>query len=137
VLSVCGSVTPAEQALLQLILNRIDDDHIYLTTIEQQMEALFAPFANQLDIVDSIPGIDKLTAMTVLSEISEMPQNNFPTFGHLCSWAGLTPRNDESAGKIKYRKIMPGNSHDLAVLDDHLRPHSGAACAVNELSVFD
>ena len=115
-LSVCGSVTPAEQSLLQLILKRIDDDHIYLTTIEQQMEALFAPFANELDIVDSIPGIDKLTAMTVLSEISAVPQDNFPTFGHLCSWAGLTPRNDESAGKIKSRKIMPGNQYIKTIL---------------------
>ena len=115
-LSVCGSVTPAEQSLLQLILKRIDDDNIYLTTIEQQMEELFAPFANQLDIVDSIPGIDKLTAMTVLSEISAVPQDNFPTFGHLCSWAGLTPRNDESAGKVKSRKIMPGNQYIKTIL---------------------
>ena len=115
-LSVCGSVTPAEQSLLQLILKRIDDDYIYLTTIEQQMEELFAPFANKLDIVDSIPGIDKLTAMTVLSEISAVPQDNFPTFGHLCSWAGLTPRNDESAGKVKSRKIMPGNQYIKTIL---------------------
>ena len=115
-LSVCGSVTPAEQSLLQLILKRIDDDNVYLTTIEQQMEELFAPFANQIDIVDSIPGIDKLTAMTVLSEISAVPQGAFPSFGHLCSWAGLTPRNDESAGKVKSRKIMPGNQYIKTIL---------------------
>ena len=80
------------------------------------MEELFAPFANEIDIVDSIPGIDTLTAMTVLSEISTAPQNSFQTFGHLCSWAGLTPRNDESAGKIKSRKIMPGNQYIKTIL---------------------
>ena len=54
--------------------------------------------------------------MTVLSEISAVPQGNFPTFGHLCSWAGLTPRNDESAGKVKSRKIMPGNQYIKTIL---------------------
>ena len=115
-IAVCGSVTPAEQMLLQLLLKRIDDDNNYLTIVEQQMEELFAPFANEIDIVDSIPGIDTLTAMTVLSEISTAPQNSFQTFGHLCSWAGLTPRNDESAGKIKSRKIMPGNQYIKTIL---------------------
>ena len=115
-LAVCGSVTTAEQQLLQFILKRIDDDNAYLATIEQQMEVLFSPFANQIDIVDSIPGIDKLTAMTVLAEISAAPQDSFSTFGHLCSWAGLTPRNDESAGKLKSRKIMPGNQYIKTIL---------------------
>lgn len=114
--AVCGSVTPAEQMLLQILLQRIDDDNAYLATVELQMEELFAPFSNEIDIVDSIPGIDKLTAMTVLSEISTAPQNSFQTFGHLCSWAGLTPRNDESAGKIKSRKIMPGNQYIKTIL---------------------
>ena len=114
--AVCGSVTTAEQSLLQLLLKRIDDDYAYLTTVEQQMEELFAPFASAIDIVDSIPGIDKITAMTVLSEIGAAPKDSFQTAGHLCSWAGLTPRNDESAGKVKSRKIMPGNQYIKTIL---------------------
>ena len=114
--AVCGAITPAEQILLQLLLRRIEDDEEYLRNVEQQMEELFAPFTNQIDIVDSIPGIDKLTAMTVLSEISAVPQDSFPSFGHLCSWAGLTPRNDESAGKVKSRKILPGNQYIKTIL---------------------
>ena len=54
--------------------------------------------------------------MTVLSESTAVPQDNFPTFGHLCSWAGLTPRNDESAGKVKSRKIMLGNQYIKTIL---------------------
>ena len=99
-----------------MLLRRIDDDEDYLRAVEQQMEELFSTFASEIDIVDSIPGIDKLTAMTVLAEISAAPQNSFQTFGHLFSWAGLTPRNDESAGKIKSQKIMPGNQYIKSIL---------------------
>ena len=114
--AVCGSVSAPEQKHLQILLRRIDDDNAYLSEVEQEMQALFAPFANEVDIVDSIPGIDKLTAMTVLAEISVVPKDSFPTAGHLCSWAGLTPRNDESAGKIKSRRILPGNQYIKSIL---------------------
>jgi transposase len=114
--AVCGTITLAEQNLLQLLLRRIDDDEAYLAAVEQQMCDLFSPYSKELDIVDSIPGIDKLTAMTVLAEISAAPQNSFATSAHLCSWAGLTPRNDESAGKLKSRKILPGNHYIKSIL---------------------
>lgn len=114
--AVCGTITPPEQILLQLYLDRIADDEAYLHSVELQMEALFTPFSCELDIVDSIPGINRITAMTVLAEISATPQNSFQTAGHLCSWAGLTPRNDESAGKVKSRKIMPGNPYIKSIL---------------------
>ena len=114
--AVCGSVNPAEQKLLKLLLHRIDDDNDYLKEVEQQMEELFAPYVKEVDIVDSIPGIDKITAMTVLAEISVTPKDSFSSSGHLCSWAGLTPRNDESAKKIKSRKILPGNQYIKSIL---------------------
>ena len=114
--AVCGTVTPAEQVLLRLYLDRIETDEAYLSAVEKEMETLFAPFANELEIVDSIPGINRVTAMTVLAEISAAPQNSFQTAGHLCSWAGLTPRNDESAGKVKSRRIMPGNPYIKSIL---------------------
>ena len=114
--AVCGTITPAEQMLLRLYLDRIANDEAYLSAVEQQMEELFAPFTRELDIVDSIPGINRITAMTVLAEISAAPQNSFQTAGHLCSWAGLTPRNDESAGKVKSRRIMPGNPYIKSIL---------------------
>ena len=114
--AVCGSITSAEQKYLQILLRRIDDDISYIAEVEVQMQELFSPFANEVEIVDSIPGIDKLTAMTVLAEIGTIPKDSFATAGHLCSWAGLTPRNDESAGKIKSRKILPGNQYIKSIL---------------------
>ena len=44
------------------------------------------------------------------------PQQSFKTSKHLCSWAGLSPRNDESAGKIKSKKVMPGNPYVKSIL---------------------
>ena len=58
---------------MQLLLKRSDEDNANLKEVEQAMEDLFAPYAKEVDMVDSIPGIDKITAMTVLSEISVTP----------------------------------------------------------------
>ena len=115
-IAVCGSVNSAEQKLLQLLLKRIDEDNANLKEVEQAMEELFAPYAKEVDIIDSIPGIDKITAMTVLSEISVTPKNSFPTAGHMTKWAGLVPRNDESAKNMKSRKILPGNQYIKTIL---------------------
>lgn len=115
-IAVCGSVNPAEQKLLKLLLKRIDEDNANLKEVEQAMEEMFAPYAKEVDIIDSIPGIDKITAMTVLSEISVTPKNSFPTAGHMTKWAGLVPRNDESAKTVKSKKILPGNQYIKTIL---------------------
>ena len=56
-------------------------------------------FQEQLAIIDSIPGFDEESAMEIIAEISAAPQEHFSSGEKLCRWAGVTPRNDESAGK--------------------------------------
>jgi len=52
-----------------------------------------------------VPGVkSKLTAIKIISEVSA-DVSSFPTSKHLCSWAGLTPQNNESAGKKKSVRI--------------------------------
>jgi len=60
--------------------------------------------------------LDKLSAVTILGEIGMQPQQYFPAAECLTSWAGLVPRNDESAGKVKSRKILPGNPYVKCIL---------------------
>jgi len=67
-------------------------------------------FAREISLLCTIPGIQKYSAMSILSEIG----NDMSSFGkasHLIGWAGLRPRNDESAGKIQSRKILHGNKY--------------------------
>lgn len=54
----------------------------------------------QLDLVMTAPGIQAFSAIGIISEIG-VDMSVFPTSKHLCSWAGLTPQNNESAGKKK------------------------------------
>ncbi len=55
----------------------------------------------------TIPGVGDLTAQVIVSEIG-LDMSRFPTAGHLISWAGLCPRNDESAGKRRSTRLRKG-----------------------------
>jgi transposase len=62
------------------------------------IEELVAPFAEQVALLRTIPGVDRRTAEVLLAEIGP-DMGRFPTAGHLASWAGMCPGNNESAGK--------------------------------------
>jgi transposase len=55
----------------------------------------------------SIPGIKDLGAQAIVSEIG-IDMTRFPSDAHLISWAGLCPRNDESAGKRRSNRLRKG-----------------------------
>jgi len=57
----------------------------------------------------TIPGVSDLTAQVIISEIGT-DMSRFPTAGHLISWAGLCPRNEESAGKRRSTRLRKGAS---------------------------
>lgn len=80
------------------------------------MAKLSCPHQAAVQQLDSIPGIDIVAALAILAEVSAEPQKNFKTSAHLNSWAGLSPRNDESAGKVKSRKVLHGNPYVKSIL---------------------
>ena len=61
-----------------------------------------------MTILMTMPGISEVTAQVILAEIGE-DMGRFPTAGHLISWAGLCPRNDESAGKKRSTRTRKAN----------------------------
>ena len=66
---------------------------------------LASPYQQKLDIILTAPGINNpFTAIGVISEIG-VNMEAFPSAKHLCSWAGLTPTNNESAGKKKSVRV--------------------------------
>jgi transposase len=92
-----GRVTHHHRFLLRLHLNQIDALDAAVAEIDQEVDAHLAPFRTAVRLLSSIPGVGALGARVIVSEIgTEM--DRFPTPGHLLSWAGLCPRNDESAG---------------------------------------
>jgi transposase len=72
-------------------------------------------YKEELELLCTIPGIQKLSAMTIIAELG-VNLKTFATAAMLTGWAGLRPRNDESAKKVKSRKITKGNKYLRRIL---------------------
>ena len=104
-----GKVTKHHRFMLRLHLQQIDALDAAISQIDQEVDANVEPFRALIEILSSIPGISALSAKIFLAEIGT-DMSRFPTDAHLISWAGLCPRNDESAGQrrsIRMRKGAP------------------------------
>jgi len=93
-----GRVEPLYALLLGAILAHLDflDEQIDLlsTAVEEQIR----PFWPAVRLLCTIPGVQQRTAELIIAEIGT-DMSVFPTAGHLASWAGQCPGNDQSAGK--------------------------------------
>ena len=113
-----GRVTDHHRFLLELHLQHIEFVDTAIQTIDrnvmaliarmdQEVEAGQASFQSLIVLLMTIPGIDVLAAWIILSEIGA-DMTRFPTAGHLLSWAGLCPRNDET-GKRRSTRLRKGS----------------------------
>lgn len=76
-----------------------------------KMEGLCSEwFPKQMENLQTIPGVKERSATSVIAELGT-DMSSFEDAAHLVSWCGLKPRNEESAGKIKSRKITHGNKY--------------------------
>jgi len=115
-LAVNGKLDHSERALLKILLDKIDSLDNEIKTIFSLMQELAKPYKTQLEQIDSITGIDKVASLSILAEIGATPQDSFENSKKIVSWSGLSPRNDESAGKIKSRNITKGNPYIKSLL---------------------
>ncbi len=89
----------AHHALLcRAMLARIDQADATIAELSRQIEALQDPHEAAVTLLVGIPGVSRRTAQVILAEIGT-DMSRFPTPGHLASWAGMCPGNNESAGK--------------------------------------
>ena len=96
--AVHGRVTEHHRFLLKLHLTQVDALTAAVQQVEQQADEVLGPFREAADRLTTIPGVSETVARVLIAEVGvDMAQ--FPTAGHLVSWAGLCPRLDESAGK--------------------------------------
>ena len=109
--AVCGRINDVEQRLLKHLLHKVDCAQEDIASILDDMRDLTARFNRQIEIIDSVPGFDETSSMEIIAEISAAPQEHFSSAEKLCSWAGVVPRNDESAGKTKSRRTLPKNKY--------------------------
>ena len=102
-----GRVTRHHRFLLKLHLDQIDALDAALARIDEEVSANVEPFRTAIEMLSTIPGISTLSAEVIVAEIG-IDMSRFETAGHLISWAGLCPKNDESAGKRRSNRMKKG-----------------------------
>jgi len=105
--ALLGRVTTHHRFLLRLHLDHLDALDAAIVRIDQEIDANLQPFRAAIELLISIPGVSRLSAEVIVSEIG-LDMDRFPTDGQLISWAGLCPRNDESAGKRRSTQMKKG-----------------------------
>jgi len=94
--------------IVSAILAHLDflDEQIQL--LSDEIEEQLAPFAKAVELLCTIPGVQRRTAESVIAEIGT-DMSRFPSARHLASWAGQCPGNDRSAGKRRSGKTRHGS----------------------------
>jgi len=103
--AIDGYITPEQAGKLKVIKSHYENLESRKAELEELILALAAPYQQELAILQTAPGIrSDFTAIGIISEIGTNMEA-FPSAKHLCSWAGLTPTNNESAGKKKSVRV--------------------------------
>jgi transposase len=101
--------------LVEQILTKIDFLDETLERITTELDERLTPFAPMLANLDTIPGVNRSTAISILAETGG-DMTRFPSAGHLCSWGAMCPGHDESAGKRRSGKTRKANRYLRAAL---------------------
>ena len=96
--------------LLQELLEDLDRLTAKIALFTERISERMRPHAELVERLCEIPGIDRLTAWTLVAEIG-VDMSQFPSAGHLASWCGLCPGNAESAGKRHSGRTGKGNRY--------------------------
>jgi len=99
-----GRVTSHHCEMLELHLGLITSLETALSKLEKAAGKALAPIDARVRILKTMPGISDTAAHVIVAEIG-VDMSRFPTAAHLISWAGLCPRNDESAGKRRSTRV--------------------------------
>jgi transposase len=108
--ALLGHVTPHHRFLLEQLLDHVAHLEEQLARFSARIEEALRPFVDDATFarLDEVPGVNRETIENVVAEIGvEMSQ--FPTAGHLASWTGICPGNEQSAGKRKRSRTTKGN----------------------------
>ena len=110
-----GRVTDHHRFLLRTLLSQIESLELMVAQYDAQIGLVMVPFVSATDRLRTIPGIGQATAEVIVAEIGT-DMTKFPTAGHLASWAGMCPGNDQSAGKRRSGKTTKGSQWLRAAL---------------------
>jgi transposase len=103
-----GLMGPHQRLLLQSQLRHLDFLAQEIEQLDQEVGQRMGPFEEAIQVADAVPGIGRRAAEEILAETG-VDMSRFPTEAHISSWAGVSPGNNESAGKRKSGRTGHGN----------------------------
>lgn len=107
--SLNGLIEDHQRFMLKSMYNHLERLNEEVEVVEAEIDKRMKKDNEVIERLEEIPGVGKITAQAILAEIgTDMEQ--FPSEGHLASWAGVCPGQNESAGKRKSGKTRKGNS---------------------------
>jgi len=109
--AIDGAICVEQAEKLKIIRSHMGNLELCKLELESVILGIAQKYLPQLELVLTVPGIaDMLTAVSIIAEIG-VDMSVFPSSKHLCSWAGLTPQNNESAGKKKTTRISHAGAY--------------------------
>ena len=108
--AVDGKMCAEQAEKLRIIRSHMDSLELCRLNLESLILTTAEKYLPQLNLVMTAPGINSFSAIGIISEIGA-DMSVFPSSKHLCSWAGLTPQNNESAGKKKTTRISRAGAY--------------------------
>lgn len=107
--ALTGVVNDTDIDIIGQLVEEIEMQQRHKDEAQKKMTSLCEEwFPKELGNLQTIPGVKERSATSVIAEVGT-DMNHFQTPKKLVSWVGLRPRNEESAGKIKSRRITHGN----------------------------
>ncbi len=106
--ALSGRMGDHHRMLIALHLEQIDLLDEQIAHLSRHIAEQLRPYKEQLALLDTIPGVGPYIAEILAAEMG-LTMDQFPSAGHLASWAGMCPGNYESAGKHKKGPMRKGN----------------------------
>lgn len=98
------SITQEQKIRMRIIRSHLNYIENLISEIDSAIDGMVAKYESLISLLCTIPGVDRRSAITIISEIGN-DMSKFGSSKRLCCWAGLTPSNNESAGKKKSVRI--------------------------------
>ena len=103
-----GIITPFQKKMMKEVIKHIDELTERIKEMDNLIDEYMKDYEKSKKKLEKMPGLGKRSAEIILAEIGQ-DMTRFPTSGHICSWAGVCPGNNESAGKRRSGKTRKGN----------------------------
>jgi transposase len=113
--ALLGNISPHHRYMLAASMQVLRDNERTVAKIDKKIEECVSSFAEEMSLLQTIPGVGPQAAIAILGEIGT-DMSVFPSSKHLASWCGISPGNNESAGKNRSGRTTQGDKFLKAAL---------------------